>query len=233
MKYVDYIRKIRWVIAIGVFVLLSCGSYLLYQDVHTRQLDKRFEDGDNSFNLEDYEGAISEYRKVFEESTEQNVKAIALRAIGQTYYDKLKNYEQALSAFQELIETFPDSRFQEEAMFKVAYCLGQLGRDDEALKQYEALVTQFPESKSQYFTLSYFNQGATYSRQENYEKARENYEKSSQSTTNRNAKPRSSYVLGILIASKTNMTMQLQSTHRYWTSTLMVTLLLKQNTILP
>ena len=109
-------------------------------------------------------------------------------AIGQTYYDKLKNYEQALSAFQELIETFPDSRFQEEAMFKVAYLLGQLGRDDEALEQYEALVTQFPESKSQYFTLAYFNQGATYSGQRNYDKARENYEKSSQSTTDRKRK---------------------------------------------
>lgn len=184
MKYVNE-RNIRWVMLV---ILVGVLVWLGYKGVHTHLLSKRFEDGDNLFRLEDYEGAITEYREVFEESTEQNVKTIALRAIGQTYYDKLKNYEQALSAFQELIETFPDSRFQEEAMFKVAYCLGQLGRDDEALEQYEALVTQFPESKSQYFTLAYFNQGATYSSQRNYDKARENYEKSSQSTTDRKRK---------------------------------------------
>lgn len=184
MKHIG-IREIRWVVGIvGAGLLL----FALYNGWHTHQLNKRFEDGNNLFRLEDYEGAITEYREVFEESTEQDIKVRALRTIGTTYFHQLENYEQSLSAFQELIETFPDSRFQEEAMFKIAYCLGQLGRANEALKWYADLVNRFPKSRSQYLTLAYFNQGATYSHQGEYDKACENYEEASQSTTDRKRK---------------------------------------------
>ena len=179
MKHINR-KEIRWIVGIGSFGLLLYCLYFLYGEY---QKNKLFEEGNNLFGQEDYEGAITEYRKIFDESTEEDVKLIALRGIGRTYYHNLKNYEQALSAFGKLLETFPDSRFQEEAMFNVAYCLGELGRDNEALENYADLVVRFSASQSQYVTLAYFNQGATYFRQKSYDKARANYEQALQKTT--------------------------------------------------
>lgn len=172
------IRKILQAIIVLCLSVLLFSGYKMWQ---THQQSKLFEDGNNLLSQEDYEGAITEYRKVFEESSEQNVKLIALRSIGRTYYFNLKNYEQALSAFKQLIETFPDNRFQEETMFRIAYCLSELGRKDEALEQYAALVERYP--RGHYVSTSYFNQGTIYGNREDHDKARESYKKSAESTT--------------------------------------------------
>ena len=68
-------------------------------------------------------------------------------------------------------------------MYKAAYSLNQLGRDDEAIGRYTNFITQFPES--QYVTAAYFDQGAIYARQKDYDNARVNYELALQNTADR------------------------------------------------
>ena len=68
-------------------------------------------------------------------------------------------------------------------MYKAAYSLNQLGRDDESIGRYTNFITQFPES--QYVTAAYFDQGAIYARQKDYDNARVNYELALQNTADR------------------------------------------------
>ena len=179
MKLIDgYISFGGFALVLALLSLLMTGC--------ASETDKSFEEAEKLYAQENYDGAIAKYNEALKASSKDSVKERALYLIGWTYYHKLKNYEQALSTFQELIGQFPKNDYLEEAMFKTAYCLGQVGQADEALKQYKVLVNRFPESQSEYFTLAYFNQGATYNRQQNYGAARENYELSLKSTQDLN-----------------------------------------------
>ena len=168
------------------------------------EADKSFEEAQTLYAQENYDGAIVKYNEALEASTKDAVKERALYLIGSTYYRKLENYEQALSTFQDLIEKFPETHYLEGAMFNIGYCLGQLGKNNEALKQYEALVNRFPESQSEYFTLAYFNQGATYYGQQNYEAARENYELSLKSTQDLNRQAEIQRRIGLIYHQQKN-----------------------------
>ncbi len=169
-----------------MLLIINCFTLSVFLMGCASEADKSFEEAETLYAQENYEGAIAKYNQVLKISTKASVKERALYLIGWTYYRKLENYEQALSTLQEFIDKFPENDYLEETMFRTAYCLGQVGRDDEALKQYEALVNRFPESQSEYFTLAYFNQGATYNRQQNYEAALKNYELSLKSTQDLN-----------------------------------------------
>ena len=59
-------------------------------------------------------------------------------------------------------------------MYKAAYSLKQLGREDEAIGRYTNLIKQYPDSRY-YLIAAYFDQGAIYAKQKAYEKARANY----------------------------------------------------------
>ena len=95
------------------------------------------------------------------------------------------NYEQSYQEFDKIAteeyKNYPE--LQAEAMYKAAFSLNQLGRDDEAIGRYTNFITQFPES--QYVTAAYFDQGAIYARQKDYDNARVNYELALQNTADR------------------------------------------------
>ena len=65
-------------------------------------------------------------------------------------------------------------------MYKAAYCLNQISRYEEAITRYTNFVTKFPTSK--YVTAAYFDMGAVYARQKDYDNARVNYELAIQNT---------------------------------------------------
>ena len=181
-----------------MLLIINCFALLAFLMGCASEADKSFEEAENLYAQENYEGAIAKYNEALEESTKDSVKERALYLIGWTYYRKLENYEQALSNLQELIDKFPENDYLEETMFRTAYCLGQVGRDDEALKQYETLVNRFPESQSEYFTLAYFNQGATYNRQQNYEAALKNYKLALESTQDLNRQAEIQLRIGLI-----------------------------------
>ena len=140
--------------------------------------------GQLNFKLLNYEDSRQAFKAVLDGFPNSDFKDDAQHLIAQSFLNE-SNYEQAYREFDKIateeFKNYPD--LQAEAMYKAAYSLNQLGRDDEAIGRYTNFITQFPES--QYVTAAYFDQGAIYARQKDYDNARVNYELALQNTADR------------------------------------------------
>ncbi len=71
----------------------------------------------------------------------------ALFGLGKTFKDKFEDYAEAVKKYEDLLNRFPDTRYQEEALFDLHYCYMKLNLPVKA-KQYRALLGQhFKQSK--------------------------------------------------------------------------------------
>ena len=140
--------------------------------------------GQLNFKLQNYEDSRQAFKAVLDGFPNSDFKDDAQHLIAQSFLNE-SNYEQAYQEFDKIAtEEFKNyADLQAEAMYKAAYSLNQLGRDDEAIGRYTNFITQFPES--QYVTAAYFDQGAIYARQKDYDNARVNYELALQNTADR------------------------------------------------
>ncbi|MDE0505112.1 MAG: tetratricopeptide repeat protein, partial [Candidatus Poribacteria bacterium] len=140
--------------------------------------------GQLNYKLENYEDSRSAFKHVVDDFPNSTFRDDAQHLIAQGFLNE-KNYEQASAEFDKLAteeyKNYVD--LQAEAMYKAAYCMNQLGRDDDAIGRYTNFITKFPNS--QYVTAAYFDQGAIYSKQKDYENARINYELALQNTEDR------------------------------------------------
>ena len=140
--------------------------------------------GQLNFKLQNYEDSRQAFKAVLDGFPNSDFKDDAQHLIAQSFLNE-SNYEQAYQEFDKIateeFKNYPD--LQAEAMYKAAYSLNQLGRDDESIGRYTNFITQFPES--QYVTAAYFDQGAIYARQKDYDNARVNYELALQNTADR------------------------------------------------
>ena len=140
--------------------------------------------GQLNYKLENYEDSRGAFKHVVDEFPNSAFRDDAQHLIAQGFLNE-KNYEQASAEFDKLAteeyKNYVD--LQAEAMYKAAYCMNQLGRDDDAIGRYTNFITKFPNS--QYVTAAYFDQGAIYSKQKDYENARINYELALQNTEDR------------------------------------------------
>ena len=140
--------------------------------------------GQLNYKLQNYEESRQGFKAVLDGFPNSDFKDDAQHLIAQSFLNE-SNYEQAYQEFDKIateeFKNYPD--LQAEAMYKAAYSLNQLGRDDEAIGRYTNFITQFPES--QYVTAAYFDQGAIYARQKDYDNARVNYELALQNTADR------------------------------------------------
>ena len=131
--------------------------------------------GQANYKLQDYEDARQAFKVVLDGFPDSGFKDKVQHLIAQSYLNE-SNYEQAYREFNKLMteefKDYPD--LQAEAMYKAAYSLKQLGRDDEAIEHYTDFIKQFPDSP--YVTAAYFDQGAIYEERKNYQDARVNYE---------------------------------------------------------
>ena len=129
--------------------------------------------GQLNYKLENYEDSRGAFKHVVDEFPNSTFRDDAQHLIAQGFLNE-KNYEQASAEFDKLAteeyKNYVD--LQAEAMYKAAYCMNQLGRDDDAIGRYTNFITKFPNS--QYVTAAYFDQGAIYSKQKDYENARIN-----------------------------------------------------------
>ena len=135
----------------------------------------RIENAEQTLLLGDYEGALSEYQNGFMLAQDDDTRSSALAGIGFTYY-LLENYDEAIKAFNTLIEVYGDS----PSVKKAYYYLGEIYTEREdysnAALAYEGFLN------SGYSILNYYIEellGDTYMQLEDYEKAVEAYEKSS------------------------------------------------------
>ena len=140
--------------------------------------------GQANYKLQDYEDARQAFKTVLDGFPDSDFKDKAQHLIAQSFLNE-SNYEQAYQEFDKLVTEefidYPD--LQAEAMYKASYSLNQLGKDSEAIKRYTNFIEQFPESP--YITAAYFDQGAIYAEQKNYQNARVNYELALQGATDR------------------------------------------------
>ena len=140
--------------------------------------------GQLNYKLQNYEDSRQAFKAVLDGFPNSDFKDDAQHLIAQSFLNE-SNYEQAYQEFDKIAtEEFKNyADLQAEAMYKAAYSLNQLGRDDESIGRYTNFITQFPES--QYVTAAYFDQGAIYARQKDYDNARVNYELALQNTADR------------------------------------------------
>ena len=140
--------------------------------------------GQLNYKLQNYADSRQAYKAVLDGFPNSDFKDDAQYLIAQSFLNE-SNYEQAYQEFDKIAtEEFKNyAELQAEAMYKAAFSLNQLGRDDEAVGRYTNFITQFPES--QYVTAAYFDQGAIYARQKDYDNARVNYELALQNTPDR------------------------------------------------
>ena len=140
--------------------------------------------GQLNFKLQNYEDSRQAFKAVLDGFPISDFKDDAQHLIAQSFLNE-SNYEQAYQEFDKIateeFKNYPD--LQAEAMYKAAYSLNQLGRDDESIGRYRNFINLFP--KSPYITAAYFDQGAIYARQKDYDNARVNYELVLQNTADR------------------------------------------------
>ena len=140
--------------------------------------------GQLNYRLQNYEDSRQAFKAVLDGFPNSDFKDDAQHLIAQSFLNE-SNYEQAYQEFDKIAteeyKNYPE--LQAEAMYKAAFSLNQLGRDDEAIGRYTNFITQFPEN--QLVTAAYFDQGAIYARQKDYDNARVNYELALQNTADR------------------------------------------------
>jgi len=137
--------------------------------------------GNLNFKLEKFEESRIAFKSVIDEFPHSEYKDDAQQFISQSFLIE-ENYEQALAAFDVMttdeFKNYP--QLQPEAKYKAAHCLFRLGRDDEAIARYNGYIAEHPGDK--YVTAAYFDLGAIYSKQKDYDNARQNYELALQNT---------------------------------------------------
>ena len=140
--------------------------------------------GQLNYKLENYEKSRQAFKSVLDGFPNSDFKDDAQYFIAQSFLNEA-NYEQSYQEFDKIAtEEYKNyAELQAEAMYKAAFSLNQLGRDDEAIGRYTNFIAQFPEN--QLVTGAYFDQGAIYARQKDYDNARVNYELALQNTADR------------------------------------------------
>ena len=198
---IDHIEKVVLTTTVPKYkeALIYLWGFILYQteqfklaELKFKELIENFSDsffvesawymiGQANYKLQDYEDARQAFKTLLEDFPDSDFKDKAQHLIATSFLTE-SNYEQAYLEFDKLtteaFKDYPD--LQAEAMYKAAYSLNQLSRDNEAVKYYANFIKQFPESP--YLTAAYFDQGAIYARGKNYQNARANYEIALQNT---------------------------------------------------
>jgi tetratricopeptide (TPR) repeat protein len=152
--------------------------------------------GQLNYQLEEYEKCRRAFKSVLDQFPNSDFKDDSQHLIAQSFLNE-RSYEQAYQEFDKLatdeFKNYPN--LQAEAMYKAGYCLNQLARDDEAISQYTNFITKFPNA--QWVTAAYFDIGAIYSKQKDYDNARVNYELALQNTPDRNLQAEIQYAIGL------------------------------------
>ena len=140
--------------------------------------------GQLNYKLGNYESSRTAFNNILVGFPNSEFKDDAQLLIAQSFLDE-SNYEQAYPEFDKFatdeFKNYPE--LHAESMYKAAYCLNQLNRDDEAIGRYTNFITQFPEH--QLVTAAYFDLGHIYAKQKDYDNARVNFELALQNTADR------------------------------------------------
>ena len=146
------------VLAIALLSLFIMG-YVKGQENSPKEAEILLNDGNSLLAKGSYDDAREKFKEILKKFPDFPYKDSTRVLIARSYLEQeTKDYAQAYMAFDRLATHL--SSFQEEAMYKTAYCSKQLGRSEEALALYMDFRTRFPESK--YVSDAYFDIGKIY-----------------------------------------------------------------------
>lgn len=110
--------------------------------------DARLRLADSYYALKRYNEAVRMYQKVADAGEDY-----AQYQIAQAYYNAGDAYE-AITAFQDLLESSPDTNWREEALYTLGYIFFQNQDYEESISQYQTLIQRYPSdplaAKAQY-----------------------------------------------------------------------------------
>jgi len=96
---------------------------------------------------EDVKAIFRDVPKTEEEITAANEKIMtALFSLGRLYREKLENEERAIASLEELLDRYPQTKYRPEAFYLLYLAYLDSGKNAEAKKYYDLLVSEFPDS---------------------------------------------------------------------------------------
>lgn len=93
-----------------------------------------------------YNDAIIEFRAMISEFPNGALVDDAQYWIGEAYY-VTRDFENALDAFQTVVDRYSDSQRVPEALLKLGYVQAELGRNEEARRTLNQVISQYPGSR--------------------------------------------------------------------------------------
>ena len=179
------------VLAVALISLVYNGCYAEEQEKSFKEAKILLSSGNSLLAKGSYDDAREKFKEILKKFPGFPYKD-GIRLLIARSYLKQKDYAQAYIAFDrfatreskdyaqvqvdsmQALLGFHPSSVQEEAMYKTAYCLKELGRYEEALALYMDFRTRFPESK--YVPDAYFDIGEIYFESASYDLALASYD---------------------------------------------------------
>ena len=109
------------------------------------------------------------------QSTNDVLTPYALFRVGKIYERELKNYEQAITAYRQLIKAHPQSPWAAEAVYRIGVVYAEhLNNIEQAIESYQTLIADYPPSSQT--MMAHFQLGEMYRTLDQYEAAVEAYQ---------------------------------------------------------
>jgi len=136
-----------------VFILLTAGMFIFggcaKEKKPTVNGDKLREYAGDLINKSLYPQAIQEYQRYLDEyNIDSRERANVNYIIANTYFDRVKDYQQALAYYLKIKHLYPESSLMEEVNKKIVACLERLEKTEDAKQALDETV-QYDQSKVQ------------------------------------------------------------------------------------
>ena len=89
--------------------------------------------------------AFQEYKKVFDSFPESGRVGEAVAKMAEHYY-RQKDYSRAIDTFETVLNDHQDAKFLDVILFNYGRCLYRMEKKNEARKQFDQLISDYPES---------------------------------------------------------------------------------------
>ncbi len=93
-----------------------------------------------------YESAL-EYYTLSQDQYSKQLELLDAGQLAQAPPEPHKDFSRSLKLYQRVIEEYPQSAFQDDAHYNIAFLREDMGQREEAVKLYENFIAQFPESR--------------------------------------------------------------------------------------
>jgi len=145
MNYLKSVKIAFILLTAGVFIFGGCAQ----EKKPVVNGDKLREYAGDLINKSLYPQAIKEYQRYLDEyNIDNRERANVNYIIANTYFDRVKDYQQALAYYLKIKHLYPESSLMEEVNKKIVACLERLEKTEDAKQALDETV-QYDQSKVQ------------------------------------------------------------------------------------